>query len=46
MADQLDFPSEAMLDGFDPTEDAWDRRLLYEVTGIKLNQSEFVDPGD
>ena len=30
-----------MLDGFEPVDDALDRRLLYEVTGLKLNQDEF-----
>ena len=30
-----------MLDGFEPLDDALDRRLLYEVTGFKLNQYEF-----
>ena len=31
-----------MLDGFEPVEDALDRRLLYMVTGFKLNQDEFL----
>ena len=30
-----------MLDGFEPLDDALDQRLLYEVTGLKLNQDEF-----
>ena len=35
------FPVEKMLDGFEPVENELDRRLLYEVTGLKLNQNEF-----
>ena len=28
---------------FDPTEDKWDRRMLYEVTGIRLDEDEFLE---
>ena len=35
------FPVAKMLDGFEPVEDALDRRLFYEVSGLKLNQDEF-----
>ena len=28
---------------FEPDEDKWDRRLLYDVTGIRLDQNEFRD---
>ena len=31
------------LKNFDPTEDKWDRRLLFEVTGIRLDEDEFLD---
>ena len=30
-----------LADGFDPQESAWDRRLLYEVAGIRLRDHEF-----
>ena len=28
---------------FDPLEDKWDRRLLYEVTGLRLDEDEFLE---
>ena len=28
---------------FDPTEDKWDRRMLFEVTGIRLDEDEFLE---
>ena len=31
------------LKNFDPTEDKWDRRLLFEVTGIRLDEDEFLE---
>ena len=34
---------EWLLDGFDPANDEDDRRLLYEVTGLRLEDSEFRD---
>ena len=30
-----------MLDGFDPANDPIDRRMLFEVTGIRLYKDEF-----
>ena len=32
-----------ILKGFDPENDKMDRRLLYEVTGLVLNEDEFFD---
>ena len=32
---------QKLWDGFDPFEDKWDRRMLYEVTGIRLDKNEF-----
>ena len=32
---------EKLWQGFDPEKDYWDRRLLYEVTGERLNEAEF-----
>ena len=34
------------MDGFDPEHNDWDRRLLYEITGIQLNPGEFRDISD
>mmetsp|Transcript_17035 Transcript_17035/g.22940 ORF Transcript_17035/g.22940 Transcript_17035/m.22940 type:complete len:120 (-) Transcript_17035:101-460(-) len=34
---------DSILEGFDPANNEWDRRLLYEVTGIELNENEFDD---
>ena len=28
---------------FDPYEDKWDRRMLFEVTGIRLDEDEFLE---
>ena len=27
--------------GFDPENEQWDRRLLYEVTGVRMSEQEF-----
>ena len=32
-----------LLDGFDPLENDQDRRILYEVTGLRLFENEFRD---
>ena len=32
-----------MLSGFDPVSDQMDRRVLFEVTGIRLYKDEFKD---
>ena len=37
----LTVPMEKLWQGFDPEKDYWDRRLLYEVTGERLNEAEF-----
>ena len=37
----LSVPLEKLWDGFDPESDFWDRRLLYEVTGARLDETEF-----
>ena len=31
------------MNGFDPNKNEKDRRLLYEVAGIRLFQNEFID---
>ena len=30
-----------LIKGFGPESNSWDRRFLYEVTGLRLNDSEF-----
>jgi len=32
-----------MLESFKPEHDSKDRRLLYQVTGLKLDESEFAE---
>ena len=34
---------ETVLEGFDPVNDSMDRRMLYDVTGIRLYKDEFND---
>ena len=34
-----------VLTGFDPVSDQMDRRVLFEVTGIRLYKDEFKDQG-
>ena len=36
-------PVEQLIQGFDPEGDSWDRRILYEVTGIKLDENDYTD---
>ena len=36
---------EELLDGFDPSRIETDRRILYEVTGMRLNRDEFRAEG-
>lgn len=31
------------LNGFDPDHNEQDRRLLYEVAGMRINEGEFMD---
>lgn len=31
------------MEGFDPDNNEQDRRMLYEVTGMRLNRDEFLD---
>lgn len=35
--------NEKLLSGFDPDHDVEDRRILYEVTGHRIYQDEFID---
>ncbi len=35
--------SELLVDGFDPEHSQTDRRILYEVTGLRLIDDEFMD---
>ena len=37
------FEERKFLKNFDPMEDKWDRRLLFEVTGIRLDEDEFLE---
>ena len=37
----MEVDAQTLADGFDPEESAWDRRLLYEVTGISIRDQEF-----
>jgi hypothetical protein len=30
-----------LCNGFDPENDPWDRRLLYEVTGMRLDERDY-----
>ena len=32
-----------LLHRFDPEDDKWDRRALYEVTGIRLYEGDFLE---
>ena len=38
---QNTYPIAKLWEEFEPENDAWDRRLLYEVTRKKLDESEF-----
>ena len=38
--------AEQLIDGFDPLNDQVDRRILYEITGRKLNQEDYWDDSD
>ncbi len=37
----LHFPIEKIYQDFEPEEDPWDKRLLYEVTGLRLNENDY-----
>ena len=41
VAEVLNFPSEKLYSEFDPENDPWDKRLLYEVTGLRLDQKDY-----
>ena len=43
MADFLELSADTgmLFKGFDPENDAWDRRLLYEVTGMRLDEQDY-----
>ena len=41
-----DMSAEQLIDGFDPLNDKIDRRVLYEITGRKLNQDDYWDDSD
>ena len=38
--------AEQLIDGFDPLSDKIDRRVLYEITGRKLNPEDYWDDSD
>ena len=33
--------TEMLYKGFDPQVDPWDRRLLYEVTGMRIDETDY-----
>ena len=37
---------ERLLDGFDPLNDMFDRRILYGITGRKLDPEDYWDDSD
>ena len=37
LRDRLMTEAKELLDGFDPEDDSQDRRMLYEVTGLRLD---------
>ena len=39
--EQKQIPIEKIWEDLDPESDEWDRRLLYEVTGRRLNEAEY-----
>ena len=41
-----DMSAEQLIDGFDPLADKIDRRILYEITGRKLNPDDYWDDSD
>ena len=38
--------AEQLIDGFDALSDNYDKRILYEITGRKLNQEDYWDDSD
>ena len=38
--------AEQLIDGFDALSDKYDKRILYEITGRKLNQEDYWDDSD
>ena len=43
MAAEAEMNAEQLLEGFDPLNDPQDRRILFEVTGMRIYESEFHD---
>lgn len=41
VSEVLNYPSEKLYEGFEPEEDPWDKRLLYEVTGMRLDDTDY-----
>ena len=41
-----DMTAEQLTEGFDPLIDKFDRRILYEMTGRKLDQEDYWDDSD
>ncbi len=37
----LNYPIEKLYGEFEPETDPWDKRLLYEVTGLRLNEQDY-----
>ncbi len=37
----MTYPNEKLYEGFVPEEDPWDKRLLYEVTGLRLDDTDY-----
>ena len=38
--------AEQLIEGFDPLTDKYDKRILYEITGRKLEQQDYWDDSD
>ena len=39
----IDIVHRKLLKHFDPEDDKWDRRALFEVTGIRLYDGDFLE---
>lgn len=37
----LNYPIQKLYEEFEPERDPWDKRLLYEVTGLRLNEQDY-----
>ena len=37
---------EELITEFDPTNDNYDKRILYEITGRKIDEADYLDDSD